>query len=91
MPFSSLKRNSLLPASYNFSDSTADFGTATITNATWNGNTIASGYGGTGLTTFTAANYALYSTSASALTEDLPYRAETGKMPLVSMSVLDIK
>jgi hypothetical protein len=58
---------SFLPGTYNFNTATADFGTATITNATWNGGTIASGYGGTGLTTFTAANGALYSTSASAL------------------------
>lgn len=56
-----------LPGSYNFSTSSADFGNATISNAVWNGTTIASGYGGTGLTTFTAANNALYSTSASAL------------------------
>lgn len=59
---------SFLPGTYNFSIPTADFGNATITNAVWNGTTIASGYGGTGLTTFTAANNALYSTSASALT-----------------------
>jgi len=59
---------SFIPAAYDFSNSTASFGNATITNATWNGNAISSGYGGTGLTTFTAANYALYSTSASALT-----------------------
>jgi hypothetical protein len=39
----------------------------TITSAVWNGTTIASGYGGTGLTTFSAANNALYSTSSSAL------------------------
>ena len=58
----------LLPANYDFNTTTANFGNATITNATWNGTAIASGYGGTGLTTFTAANYALYSTSASALT-----------------------
>jgi len=58
---------SFLPGTYNFNTATADFGTATITNATWNGGTIASGYGGTGLTTFTGANNALYSTSASAL------------------------
>jgi len=57
-----------LPSNYDFGTSTANFGTATLTNGTWQGNTIASGYGGTGLTTFTAANYALYSTSASALT-----------------------
>ena len=58
----------LIPASYDFSTTTANFGTATITNATWNGVTIATGYGGTGLTTFSAANNAIYSTSSSALT-----------------------
>jgi len=58
---------SYIPASYDFSTSTANFGTATITNATYQGNTIASGYGGTGLTTFAGANNALYSTSSSAL------------------------
>jgi hypothetical protein len=58
---------SYVPSSYDFSTSTANFGTATITNATYQGNTIQSGYGGTGLTTFTAANNALYSTSAGAL------------------------
>ena len=58
---------SYVPSSYDFSASTANFGNATITNAVWNGTTIASGYGGTGLTTFTAANNALYSTSSSAL------------------------
>jgi hypothetical protein len=58
----------LIPASYDFSTTTADFGTATIINTTYNGNTIGTGYGGTGLTTFTGANNALYSTSSSALT-----------------------
>ena len=58
---------SFLPGSYNFNSGTADFGTATITNATYQGGTIASGYGGTGLTTFAGANNALYSTSSSAL------------------------
>jgi hypothetical protein len=58
----------LIPATYDFSTTTADFGTATIINTTYNGNTIGTGYGGTGLTTFTAANNAIYSTSASALT-----------------------
>ena len=38
-----------------------------ITGGIWNGGTIQSGYGGTGLTTFAGANNALYSTSASAL------------------------
>ena len=58
---------SYVPSSYDFSTTTANFGNATITNAVWNGTTIASGYGGTGLTTFTGANNALYSTSSSAL------------------------
>lgn len=56
-----------LPSIYNFNNSTADFANASITNAVWNGTTIATGYGGTGLTSFGAANYALYSTSSSAL------------------------
>jgi len=59
---------SYVPSSYDFSASTANFGGATLTNGLWNGTTIGTGYGGTGLTTFTAANNALYSTSSSALT-----------------------
>jgi len=58
---------SFLPGSYNFNNTTATFNNAAISDAVWNGTTVASGYGGTGLTTFTAANNALYSTSASAL------------------------
>lgn len=61
------RRHAFLPASYDFNATTANFGTATITSASWNGNTIGTAYGGTGLTTFGAANYALYSTSSSAL------------------------
>jgi hypothetical protein len=60
-------RHSFLPVTYDFNAATANFGNATITNAVWNGTTIATGYGGTGLTTFAAANNALYSTSSSAL------------------------
>ena len=60
-------RHAFLPATYDFNATTANFGTATITNATYQGNTIQSGYGGTGLTSFAAANNALYSTSSSAL------------------------
>jgi hypothetical protein len=62
------RRHAFLPASYDFNNTTANFGNATITNAVWNGTTIGTAYGGTGLTSFSAANYALYSTSASALT-----------------------
>lgn len=61
------RRHAFLPASYDFNNTTANFGNATITNAVWNGTTIASGYGGTGLTTFTGANNALYSTNATTL------------------------
>ena len=63
----SWNRHSFLPASYDFNATTANFGNATITNALWNGTTIATGYGGTGLTSFAAANNAIYSTSSSAL------------------------
>ena len=58
----------LLPATYDFSTTTADFGGATIIGTTYQGTTVATGYGGTGLTGFGAANYAIYSTSSSALT-----------------------
>jgi len=58
---------SYVPSTYDFSTTTANFGNATLTNGLWNGTTISSDYGGTGLTTFSAANNALYSTSASAL------------------------
>ena len=59
---------SLLPASYDFNNTSASFGNASIINATWNGTAVTSAYGGTGLTSFGAANYALYSTSSSLLT-----------------------
>jgi hypothetical protein len=58
----------LLPNQFQFSTTSASFGNTPIINATWNGNPIAYNYGGTGLTTFSAANYALYSTSPTTLT-----------------------
>jgi hypothetical protein len=81
---------SFLPGTYNFSIPTADFGAATITNATYQGNTIASGYGGTGLTTFTGANNALYSTGSTTLTAGtLPVAAGgTGATTLTSNGVV---
>jgi hypothetical protein len=84
------RRHSFLPASYDFNNTTANFGTATITNATWNGNTIGTAYGGTGLTTFSAANYALYSTSSSALVAGtLPVAAGgTGDITFTANGVL---
>ena len=57
-------------------------GTETLTNktistgSTWSGSTIGTSVGGTGLTTFGAANNAVYSTSSSALT--------TGTLPLAA-------
>jgi hypothetical protein len=56
-----------LPENVTWGTNALNLGSTVITNGTWNGGTIASGYGGTGLTTFTAANNALYSTSSSAL------------------------
>ena len=56
-----------IPANVQWGTNTLALGSTVITGGTWNGGTIASGYGGTGLTTFTGANNALYSTSSSAL------------------------
>jgi hypothetical protein len=47
-----------------------------VTGGTWQGGTIQPAYGGTGLTTFTGANNALYSTGASTLT--------AGTLPIVA-------
>jgi len=58
---------SYIPASYDFNNTSASFNNASISSAVWNGTTIGTAYGGTGLTSFGAANYALYSTSSSAL------------------------
>jgi hypothetical protein len=68
-------KHAFLPASVNWGTTTANFGGTTISNATWNGTTIATGYGGTGLTTFTA-NAAVYATSNTSLT--------TGTLPVVA-------
>jgi hypothetical protein len=57
-----------LPEGVTFGTNAFNLGTAVVSGGTWQGGTIGSAYGGTGLTTFTAANYALYSTSSSALT-----------------------
>jgi hypothetical protein len=57
-----------IPENVTWGTNALALGSTVISGGTWQGGTIQSGYGGTGLTTFTAANYALYSTSASALT-----------------------
>lgn len=56
-----------LPENVTWGTNALNLGTTVITNGTWQGGTIQSAYGGTGLTTFSAANNALYSTSSSAL------------------------
>ena len=58
---------SFIPAAVDWGTNALNLASTVISGGTWNGGTIASGYGGTGLTTFTAANNALYSTSAGAL------------------------
>ena len=59
--------HAFIPESVTWGTNALALGSTVITGGTWNGGTITSAYGGTGLTTFTGANNALYSTSASAL------------------------
>lgn len=62
-------RFGMIPSEVNWGTNSLDMGGSTvITNGIWQGTPVASGYGGTGLTTFTGANNALYSTGASTLT-----------------------
>ena len=56
-----------IPENVTWGTNALNLGSTVITGGTWNGGTIPTGYGGTGLTTFSAANAALYSTSSSAL------------------------
>jgi hypothetical protein len=57
-----------LPENVTWGTNALALGSTVITGGTWNGGTVTSAYGGTGLTTFTAANNALYSTAAGTLT-----------------------
>jgi hypothetical protein len=57
-----------LPENVTWGTNALNLGSTVITNGTWQGGTIQPAYGGTGLTTFTAANNALYSTGATTLT-----------------------
>lgn len=62
-------RFGMIPSEVNWGTNSLNLGGSTvITNGIWQGTPVASGYGGTGLSSFGAANYALYSTSSSALT-----------------------
>jgi hypothetical protein len=56
-----------IPENVTWGTNALALGSTVITGGTWNGGTITSAYGGTGLTTFAGANNALYSTSASNL------------------------
>ena len=60
-------RAGLIPNEINWGTNSLYLASTVITGGTWNGGTIPTGYGGTGLTTFAGANNALYSTSSSAL------------------------
>ena len=78
-----------LPEGVTFGTNAFNLGTAIVSGGTWQGGTIGTAYGGTGLTTFSAANYALYSTSSSALTAGtLPTAA--GGTGLVSYTTGDV-
>jgi hypothetical protein len=57
-----------LPEGVTFGTNAFNLGSAVITGGTWQGGTIQPAYGGTGLTTFTGANNALYSTGSTTLT-----------------------
>jgi hypothetical protein len=57
-----------IPENVTWGTNALALGSTVISGGTWQGGTIQPGYGGTGLTTFTGANNALYSTGASTLT-----------------------
>jgi hypothetical protein len=59
---------SYLPDAYDFGTGGASFGGATISNAVWNGNPVGVIYGGTGLSSISASNYAIYSSAPNVLT-----------------------
>jgi len=57
-----------LPENVTWGTNALNLGSTVISGGTWQGGTIQPAYGGTGLTTFTGANRALYSTGATTLT-----------------------
>ena len=62
-------RFGMLPNEVNWGTNSLNLGGSTIvTGGTWQGNPVAGGYGGTGLSSFSAANNALYSTGSTTLT-----------------------
>lgn len=65
-----------LPEGVTFGTNAFNLGSSVVSGGTWQGGTIQPAYGGTGLTTFTGANRALYSTGATTLT--------AGTLPVVA-------
>jgi hypothetical protein len=59
---------SFIPAAVDWGTDALNLATTVISGGTWQGGVIAGNYGGTGLSTFVAANNALYSSGASTLT-----------------------
>jgi hypothetical protein len=57
-----------LPENVTWGTNALALGSTVITGGTWQGGTVQPPYGGTGLTTFSAANNALYSTGSTTLT-----------------------
>ena len=57
-----------IPENVTWGTNSLALGSTVITGGTWNGGTVQPAYGGTGLTTFTGANNALYSTGSTTLT-----------------------
>lgn len=79
-------RYSQVPSAVEWGTLSLNLGATVVSGGTWQGGTIAGGYGGTGLTSFVAANNALYSTGATTLTAGtLPVAAGgTGRTSLTS-------
>lgn len=61
-------RYSQVPSAVEWGTLSLSLGATVISGGTWEGGTIQAGYGGTGLTSFVAANNAIYSTGATTLT-----------------------
>ena len=57
-----------IPENVTWGTNALALGSTVITGGTWQGGTVQPPYGGTGLTTFSAANNALYSTGSATLT-----------------------
>lgn len=79
-------RYSLIPSEVEWGTNSLQLNSTVITGGYWRGNTVETGYGGTGLTGFSAANNAIYSTSSTTLAAGtLPVAAGgTGKTSITA-------